>query len=41
MFGNGLVRYKDQLIWVGGVGDYAIGIFTTPIERVLEKLRNV
>ncbi len=35
------MRYKDQLIWVGGVGDYAIGIFTTPIERVLEKLRNV
>ena len=41
MFGNGLIQYQDQLIWVGGIGDYAIGIFTTPIERALEKLRNV
>jgi predicted GH43/DUF377 family glycosyl hydrolase len=41
MFGNGLVRHKDQLIWVGGVGDYAIGIFTTPIERALERLRKI
>ncbi len=41
VFGNGLLQYKDQLIWVGGVGDYAIGIFTTPIERALERLRKI
>ena len=41
MFGNGLIQYQDKLIWVGGVGDYAIGIFTTPIEQALERLRKI
>lgn len=27
VFGNGLVGYKDLLIWIGGVSDYAIGFF--------------
>lgn len=41
IFGNGLVRYKDHLIWVGGISDYAIGIFVTPMERALERLRRL
>jgi len=41
MFGNGLVQYRDQLIWVGGISDYAIGIFVTPMEQALERLRRV
>jgi predicted GH43/DUF377 family glycosyl hydrolase len=41
MFGNGLIQYQDKLIWVGGIGDYAIGIFTAPIERALERLRKI
>ena len=41
IFGNGLVQYEDQLIWVGGISDYAIGIFITPMERALERLRRL
>ena len=39
IFGNGLVVYKDYLIWIGGGSDYGIGIFITKIEEALEKLR--
>jgi len=41
VFGNGLVQYEDKLIWVGGISDYAIGIFMTPLKRALEKLHRV
>jgi predicted GH43/DUF377 family glycosyl hydrolase len=27
IFGDGLVKYEDYLIWVGGISDYGIGIF--------------
>ncbi len=39
IFGNGLVLYRDTLIWVGGISDYAIGIFAAPLDKVLEKLK--
>jgi predicted GH43/DUF377 family glycosyl hydrolase len=39
IFGNGLVSYKESLIWVGGVSDYAIGFFVTELERALGKLK--
>lgn len=39
IFGDGLVLYKEYLIWVGGIGDYAIGIFTVEVEKALEKLK--
>ncbi|RLE30192.1 hypothetical protein DRJ54_03225 [Candidatus Acetothermia bacterium] len=39
IFGNGLIRYRDLLLWVGGISDYAIGIFSTPLERALVMLR--
>lgn len=38
VFGNGLVLYRDTLLWVGGVGDYAIGIFATPLESAMDRL---
>lgn len=41
LFGNGLVVHDDHLIWVGGISDYAIGIFSTPVERALERLRKL
>ena len=41
LFGNGLVVYKDYLIWIGGVSDYGIGIFVTKIEEALSRLRVV
>ena len=39
IFGDGLVLHDDTLIWVGGVSDYAIGIFTTPLQKALDKLK--
>jgi len=39
LFGNGLVRYKELLIWVGGVCDACVGIFTVELDRALETLR--
>lgn len=38
VFGNGLVLYRDTLLWVGGVGDYAIGVFAAPIDSVMDRL---
>jgi len=39
IFGDGLVRYGDCLIWIGGVSDYCIGIFITELSKALEKLK--
>lgn len=39
IFGNGLVSYKENLIWIGGISDYAIGFFVTELDKVLEKLK--
>ncbi len=39
IFGDGLVLYKEQIIWVGGVSDYAIGIFRTEIDKILENVK--
>lgn len=39
VFGCGLVKHGEMLIWVGGVGDYAIGFFSTELEKAMEKLR--
>mgnify|MGYP003875028365 CR=1 FL=1 len=39
LFGCGLVRYRDYLIWIGGLGDKRIGIFVTELERALSELR--
>lgn len=38
-FGNGLVQYKDYLVWVGGVGDAIIGFFVAEFDKVMEKVR--
>ncbi len=39
IFGDGLVLCKEYLIWVGGISDYAIGVFTVEVEKALEKLK--
>ncbi len=39
IFGDGLVLHDDTLIWVGGVSDYATGVFTTPLQKALDKLK--
>lgn len=40
VFGNGLVVYGDNLIWVGGISDYGIGIFVTCLSEALASLRS-
>ena len=39
IFGDGLILYKDLLVWIGGVGDYVIGIYTVNLERLMECLK--
>ncbi len=39
LYGNGLFIYNDELVWVGGVGDYAIGVFSAPLEAVMARIR--
>lgn len=41
IFGDGLLLYKDQIIWIGGVSDYSIGFFATPLEKALELFKSV
>ncbi len=41
IFGDGLFVHDGKLVWVGGVSDYAIGIFITELERVLGELRDI
>ena len=39
IFGGGLILYKGSLIWIGGVSDYAIGIYVTELDKALGALR--
>ena len=39
IFGCGLIKYKELLIWVGGMSDYSIGIFITEFDKALDTLK--
>ena len=39
IFGDALVKHKECLLWIGGVSDYAIGIYLTENKKVFEKLK--
>jgi predicted GH43/DUF377 family glycosyl hydrolase len=39
IFGCGLAKYGKYLLWIGGISDYAIGVFATELHKVMEKLR--
>ncbi len=41
IFGDGLVKYKEKIIWVGGVSDHAIGIFAADIEKIMEHMKTI
>jgi predicted GH43/DUF377 family glycosyl hydrolase len=41
IFGDGLLRYGDALVWIGGVGDYCVGVFVADLREVLKRLRPV
>ncbi|ABW00957.1 PH1107-like glycosidase [Caldivirga maquilingensis] len=38
IFGDGLIIHEDSLIWIGGVSDYAIGVYTVELDKALSKL---
>jgi len=40
-FGCGLLRHRDLLVWIGGVGDHAIGVYVADVDRVLEVMRYI
>ena len=39
IYGTGLLKYKEFIVWVGGVSDYCTGIFVTELNKALEKLK--
>ena len=39
IFGDGLVLHKDLVVWIGGISDYAIGLFVAELEKVMENLK--
>jgi predicted GH43/DUF377 family glycosyl hydrolase len=41
IFGNGLLLHGEVLIWIGGVSDYCIGVFTAELGDVLPLLRRI
>ena len=41
IFGDGLVRHGEHLIWIGGISDYGIGIFIAELEEALGKLKRI
>jgi len=41
IFGDGLVKHEDYLIWVGGISDYGIGIFVGKLDEALAMLKDV
>ena len=41
IFGDGLVKLEDHLIWIGGVSDYCVGIFVADMRDVMSSLRRI
>ncbi len=38
IFGDGLLRYDDYIIWIGGISDYAIGVFIVSLSDILDQM---
>ncbi|PLV59478.1 glycosidase [Thermotoga sp. KOL6] len=41
IFGCGLVKYEDKIIWIGGVSDWTIGVFATSERTVMNLMKEV
>ncbi|MGC8571453.1 MAG: glycosidase [Caldivirga sp.] len=41
VFGDGLVKYGEWLMWVGGVSDYAVGVYLTNINKALNSIKYI
>lgn len=39
IFGCGLIKYKEFIYWIGGVSDYAIGIFKSSLDKIFETIK--
>ncbi len=39
IFGSGLVRHSELLLFIGGVADTGIGVYVTEIDKVMESMR--
>ena len=39
IFGDGLVLHKEYVYWIGGISDYAMAIFRTELDKVMEQMR--
>lgn len=39
LFGCGLIKHQDRLYWAGGVGDWAVGIFSAKLQEALETIK--
>ena len=39
IFGNGLLKSKEKVLWVGGVSDYCIGVFETNLDTIIENMK--
>ena len=40
VFGDGLIKYAEKLIWIGGISDFAVGVFAVDYEIALEHMKN-
>ena len=41
IFGDGLIVVEDLVIWIGGMGDYSIGIFIANLKDVMQNMRSL
>lgn len=39
IFGDGLAVYKEYVLWIGGISDYAIGVFAAELDKVMEHMK--
>jgi len=39
IYGTGLIKYKEFIVWIGGVSDYCTGIFIAELNKALEKVK--
>jgi len=39
IFGDGLLKYNEKILWIGGVSDYCIGVFITDLDTIMERMR--
>jgi len=38
VFGDGLLKYGDLVVWIGGAADQVIGVYVAELNRILEKM---